>query len=128
VQDIGKRLEDFSKKYPLVKFLPGWEPINEDRVVNNWGHREHSFPGPLSYASLLSGHRRLTDIIFTDDYTVAAAMTRCRSRYHGSRPSVVVQAGGVSVLHLRLAFAEAHSLICGEPNKIKSLRPIFSTK
>jgi hypothetical protein len=53
------------------------------------------------------------DTIFADDYNVAEAMTRHRSRHHGIRHFPVVQGSGVTVLRVRIAFAAAHWLTYG---------------
>jgi hypothetical protein len=66
--------------------------------------------------------------MFADGYHVAETMTRHRSQCHGSRPIAIVQARGVTVLPVQLAFATAYWLMCGEPNKVKIVRPIVSTK
>jgi hypothetical protein len=73
---------------------------------------------PLLYAPLLSGPHLQIDIMFADDHNVAETMTCHQSRYIGSWPFAVVQARGVTVLRVRLAFAAAHCLMCGQPNRL----------
>jgi hypothetical protein len=45
--------------------------------------------------------------MIADDYNVAETMTRHRSRYRGSRPFAVIQAGGGTGLGVRVACAPA---------------------
>jgi hypothetical protein len=111
----------FSQMYPLLNFSPGETQLMKiaSRMLRN---TVNMIFGPLSYASLLSGPRRPIDIQFADDCNVTETMIRHWSRCHGSRPFAVVQASGVSVLRVRLAFAAAHWLVDRESNEVHNFK------
>jgi hypothetical protein len=119
VQDLGRKLEYLSQKYPRLNIAPG---RSQSMKIARWMLRNtvNMIFRPLSYVLLLLGLRWPIDTIFAGDYNVAETMTPHWSRYHGSRRFAVVQACGVTVL--RLTFAAAHWLMSGEPNEAKNFK------
>jgi hypothetical protein len=106
-----------------------WVGVNQWRLCRGcWETPWAWCSGQLLYALLLPEPRWPTDTIFSDDYHVSETMTCHWPRYHGSRPFAIVQARGVIVLWIRLAFGAVHWLMCQESDERNNLGLIFSTK